>query len=363
MPAPTRRHRLWAAGLAALSLSLAMAGEADAARRGGSFGSRGSRTYSRPGSPYGGGPFAAPISRSVTPNRPGGFQPGGFQNNRPFGGPQTQTGRRSWVGPLLGGLAAGGLLGMMMGHGFGGGFGGGMGSFGGILQILLVVGGVWLLFRLFRRRRDAGALAGGPAAYDAGRPEPAASGSIFEGRSGFGGPGGGFGSGGAAQGGGLFGGFGGQAQQQSQGGLQGGDELGLGQGEQQALERTFLEVQDAYGREDYAAIRERCTPEIMSFMSEELARNATEGRKNEMRDFRILHSELTESWREETGDYATLAVRFSNNDWWIDRQTKAVVEGDPNAVVNTTEFWTFTRPPGAFGAGGWKVSAIQEEGR
>lgn len=365
MPAPSSRRRLWAAGLAALALSAAMAGEADAARRGGSFGSRGSRTYSQPGGSFGGGPFAAPITRSVTPNRSGGFQPGGYQQggyqqggfNRPFGGPQTQGGRRSWAGPLLGGLAAGGFLGMMMGGGFGGGFGGGAGAFGGLLQMLLLAGAAFLLFRMFqsfRRRREEQAPVGGVSRFDAPRVEPRNSPS-----SGFGNGGvvGGFGQE-QGQAFGQGGGFGGQSS-----GGQGGDELGLGRSEIQALERTFAEVQAAYGREDYASIRERCTPEVMSFMSEELARNATEGRKNEMRDFRVLHSDLTESWREDTGDYATLALRFTSLDWWVERRTGAVVEGDPNAVVEATEFWTFNRQPGAFGAGGWKVSAVQEQAR
>lgn len=355
-----RRLRLLAVGLAALSISAAMASTADAARRGGSFGSRGSRTWSQTRSPYGGGPFAAPINRSVTPNRPGGYQPGGFNGQRPFGGPQTQGPRRSWVGPLLGGLAAGGLLGMLMGGGFGGGLGGLGGAMGGLLQVLLIAGAAWFVFRLFRRRRDQAAFAGPQAGGDfngyGGAPQPNAS--AF-------GPPPGFGQEPPRQGGGLFGGFGGPSQgfgqPQAQGA--GGDELGLGRGEVDALERTFLEVQAAYGREDYAGIRERCTPEVMSFMSEELGRNATEGRKNEMQDFRVLHRELTESWRDETGDYATLAIRFSALDWWVDRRTGEVVEGSRTEPTNTTEFWTFVRPPGAFGGGGWKVSAIQEEGR
>ena len=363
MTQSSKRRRLVAAGLAALTLSAAFASSADAARRGGSFGSRGSRTWSGTRSPYGAGPFAAPISRSVTPNRPGGFQPGGMNANRPFGGPRTQGPRRSWVGPMLGGLAAGGLLGMMMGGGFGGGFGAGAGMFGGLLQILLIGAAVWFGLRFFRRRRDQAAFAGPQddrrgAAFGRSASQPAAPM--------FGGAPQGFGRDAPRQS--MFG-SGGFTQQQSWGGAsqggqaQGGDDLGLGRGEVDALERTFLEVQEAYGREDYAGIRERCTPEVMSFMSEELARNATEGRKNEMRGFNILHSEVVESWREPAGDYATLAVRFSCLDWWTDRRTGQVDEGSPVDPTNTTEFWTFTRQPGAFGGGGWKVSAIQEEGR
>ena len=368
MSSTSKPRRLLAVGLAALSLSASMASEADAARRGGSFGSRGMRTYSPSRSPYGGGPFGAPINRSITPRTGNSFNP----SQRPFGGPQTQRPGggflQRWGGPLLGGLAVGGLLGMMMGHGFGGGFGGGAGMLGGLLQFALIGLAVWFVVRLFRRRREATV-----SGYDA--PQGTSS---FNGfgqpqqqppPSGFGAPGGLGQDDGRPS---MFSGLGGFGQNQSQaqpqgwggqGGNGNGDELGLGQGEVAGLERTFIEVQEAYGREDYGAIRERCTPEVMSFMSEELGRNATEGRKNEMRDFHVLHRELTESWREETGDYATLAIRFSALDWWVDRRTNEVVEGSPVDPTNSTEFWTFVRPPGAFGGGGWKVSAIQEEGR
>ena len=40
----------------------------------------------------------------------------------------------------------------------------------------------------------------------------------------------------------------------------------------------------------------------------------------------------------------------------VDRESGAVVEGDPNAVTETTELWTFVRNPGQ----AWKLSAIQE---
>jgi predicted lipid-binding transport protein (Tim44 family) len=39
-----------------------------------------------------------------------------------------------------------------------------------------------------------------------------------------------------------------------------------------------------------------------------------------------------------------------------DRQTGAVVEGDPDRPTTTTELWTFVRRPGE----PWKLSAIQE---
>ena len=55
-------------------------------------------------------------------------------------------------------------------------------------------------------------------------------------------------------------------------------------------------------------------------------------------------------------DYATAALRYSSRDWMVDRESGAVVEGDPNAVTETTELWTFVRHPNE----GWKLSAIQD---
>jgi hypothetical protein len=112
----------------ALALSMIVAQPADA-RRGGSFGSRGSRTYSQPARTNTAPGYTAPVQRSMTapgatpggayaprPGMPGyaGYQPG---YGGPFGGFRG--------GGFLGGLVAGGLIGGMMGHGWGGGWGGG----------------------------------------------------------------------------------------------------------------------------------------------------------------------------------------------------------------------------------------------
>jgi len=52
----------------------------------------------------------------------------------------------------IAGFALGGLLGsMLFGHGMGGGFGGGL----GLMEILLIAGGAFLLFRMFRNRQAA----------------------------------------------------------------------------------------------------------------------------------------------------------------------------------------------------------------
>src|SRR5258705_12937936 len=103
------------------------------ARAGGgsSGGSRGSRSYSSPAKPA---PSPMTPSQPVSPASPASQRPG-------------------WSGGLMGGLAGfalGGLLGsMLFGHGMGGGFGGGF----GLLEMLLIGGGIFLLVRLVRNRQ------------------------------------------------------------------------------------------------------------------------------------------------------------------------------------------------------------------
>ena len=128
--------------------------------------------------------------------------------------------------------------------------------------------------------------------------------------------------------------------------------------DQATFETLLKEIQDAFGREDYAALRERCTPEVMSYLSEELSQNATHGRRNEVTNTRLLRSEISEAWREGDADYATVALNYESADVMRDRQTGQVLQGDPSVPTVTTEVWTFVR----HGGGVWKLSAIQETG-
>ena len=128
------------------------------------------------------------------------------------------------------------------------------------------------------------------------------------------------------------------------------------QADRDRFEELLSEVQAAFGREDYGALRERTTPEIMSYLSEELSQNATQGRRNEVSDVRLLQADVAEAWREDDTDYATAAMRYQSIDVMRDRGSGAVLEGDAAKPTETTELWTFTRPRN----GAWKLSAIQE---
>jgi predicted lipid-binding transport protein (Tim44 family) len=335
----TQSHvrRLLSALAIGVVLSASLAGVADA-RRGGGFGSRGMRTYSAPQSTYLSPGGAAPIQRSMTApgNTSGGFQPYGAQPSYAPGYNQPYYPSRPFSGGgFLGGLLTGGLVGAMLGHGFGGGWGGhgygggmGMGLVSLIFQLGLVALIVWGVSRFFRRGRGLSPIPG-PAPFAgaafAGGPDP-----VYPG---------------------PWGGSAGPSVR---------DEIGVGPSDRAAFEQLLGQMQNAFAHEDYAGLRAVCTPEVVSYLSEELSQNATHGRRNDVSALKLLSMELSEAWRETDTDYATVALRYESIDVMRDRQTGVVVEGDPDRPTETTEVWSFARKLAGPEAGRWKLSAVQD---
>lgn len=331
-----------AAVAVALALSLVVADQADA-RQGGSFGSRGTRTYTTPAPTQTAPSTAAPIQRSTTP------QPGPQATN-PGARPQTAA-RPSMFGngfggALMRGLLIGGLVGML----FGGGLGGMAGILGLLLQVALIAGVIFLVMRLLRGRN----------------PTPAAAGY---GRSMAGGPtpGGPMNNGpmpGYGMGGGLGGGMAGgsvppqpSAAPPARGGKT--DEIGVLPADLDTFERLLSTIQTAFSREDQGELKANTTPEMFGFLGDELRANAEKGQRNQVSDVKLLQGDVAEAWREGMRDYATVAMRYAIKDQMVDRTTGRVVSGNPG-VGETTEIWTFVRERGPFGAGPWLLSAIQE---
>lgn len=291
------------------------------ARRGGSFGSRGARTHSAPAATAVAPRQTAPVQRSMT-ERPAGQQGMG----------QQQAGRASparsggMMKGVIGGLIAGGLIGALLGNGLGSLAG--TGFLMALLQVALIGGLAWLLFRMFRRRQTtpAPAFAGASQApFMAMEPRPA------------------------------------PAQVQSRGfasvsTVSPGRDIDIDDADRQTFERLLVEVQDAFGNEDYARLRERTTPEIMSYFAEELSQNATGGRRNQVSGTTLIDAEVSEAWQEGATDYATIAMRYESVDVMLDRNTGAVLTGDPARPTQATELWTFARDA----SGAWRLSAVQE---
>jgi predicted lipid-binding transport protein (Tim44 family) len=295
----------------ALALPSMLAVSSADARVGGGFslGSRGSRTFSAPPSTSTAPGAAQPFNRTLAqPGSPGiGGTTGNGFFNRPGGG-------------LLGGLAAGflgaGLLGMLFGGGMFGGIGGMSSIFGLILQIGLIVIVVRMAMSWWQRRAGAPAYAGAAAGYGAPSSMRAATGF-------------GLGSSNAP--------------------------LEILPADYGAFERLLNEIQTAWSNEDIARLRTLATPEMVSYIADDLAAHKARHQTNVVSDVKLLQGDLAEAWRENDTDFASVAMRYSLIDKTVDNATGRLVKGS-EAPTEATEVWTFLRDRGA----DWELSGIQQ---
>jgi predicted lipid-binding transport protein (Tim44 family) len=314
------RKFLVAAAALMLAATLSVGDAYARAGGGGSFGSRGSRSFSMPS--------ATPTAPRVSPfeRAPGasalnpGLQRPGF--NRPgfFGG--------GFGRGFMGGLIGAGLLGLLFGHGLFGGLGGIVSMLGLLLQIGLIVLLVSLAIGWFRRRQHPQpAYAGMP--YGAAPPEEAPAYRTA-----------------AAP---LAGGVGPTTT----------TPLNIDKADYDVFEQRLSEIQDAYGRGDVATLRRLTTPEMAESFVEELAANTRRGVVDKVSGAKLIQGDLSEAWQEPEADYASVAMRYSVLNPIVDQASGRVVSGNPNAPEEVTEVWTFQRPKGGT-ARDWQLSAIQQ---
>src|SRR6266702_4061876 len=257
--------------------------------RAGGGGSRGSRSYSAPARP----PPVAPAN-PATPSR-------GIAQPTPQPAPQ----RPGFFGSLMGGIAGfalGGLLGSLL---FGGGFGGGI----GLLEILLVVGGVFLLMRMIRGRQSA--------------PEPACGGAVAVAipREA------------ADRDRGI------EHIQQMDRGFEPDAFAGWAR-------TAFTDVQAAISRRDMSALADRQTPQEYARLQAQCDRLRGARQTNRVEQIRIDRAEVTEAWQESGQDWVTVYFAVSLVDYTVDDASGNVVDGS-RTRQDIEEYWTFTRPVGA----------------
>jgi predicted lipid-binding transport protein (Tim44 family) len=300
--------------LAVLALLALLGADVASARvgGGGSFGSRGTRTYSAPPATNTAPKTAAPVEKSMTSPSTA---------TAPAAGPSGTGGLASRFGGLrgllFGGLIAAGLAGIF-------GVGALASVLGFALQMLLIAGLVWLVLAFIRSRRT-----GEPVFANAGRGGPIAP-----------------------------------RQAEPDARVSGGSSatpatLSVSQQDLDTFERLLADIQSAYSREDTHRLGHMTTPEMLSYFSQELADNARRGVHNEVSGVTLLQGDLAEAWREPGSDYATVAMRYALRDTLIDRASGRVVSGDPERDDEVTELWTFRRDDRARAAG-WQLSAIQQ---
>ena len=305
------RRLLGACAIGSLALMMTVHGIDARPGGGASSGSRGSSTGSPPPATATAPRTAQPMQRTETP---------GVNAPRP-GAPAAAPSRGlGFGGGLMAGLFGAGILGLMFGGGLFGGLGGLTSIIGLLIQVGLIVGLIWLAMRLFRRRQE-------PALAGAGAPGPVPHAE----RSALGGMGGG-----------------GRAPARQP--------LEIVAADFQAFERALCDVQVSYGRGDLGALRRLATPEMVRYFEQDLAQDRSRGVRNEVSEPKLLQGDLSEAWREGPTEYATVAMRFSIVEAYVELASGRVASGNRSAPTEATELWTFRRDPGT----GWVLSAIQQ---
>jgi predicted lipid-binding transport protein (Tim44 family) len=297
----------------ALALPLMLAVSSADARVGGglSSGSRGGRTFSAPPSTSTAPGTAQPFNRTLT--QPGSPGIGGATSGGLFNSPG-----RGMLGGLAAGFLGAGLLGML----FGGGMFGGLGGLSSILGLILQIGLILIVVRLAmswwqRRHATAPAYAGAAPGYGGGSPSMMSPGGF------------GLGSGSAP--------------------------LEIVPADYEAFERLLGEIQAAWAKEDIARLRTLATPEMVSYIDDDLADYKARNQTNLVSGIKLLQGDLAEAWREGDTDFASVAMRYALVDKTVDNATGRLVKGS-DAPTEATEVWTFLRPRG----GGWELSGIQQ---
>jgi predicted lipid-binding transport protein (Tim44 family) len=128
-----------------------------------------------------------------------------------------------------------------------------------------------------------------------------------------------------------------------------------------AFKDLLVGIQEAWGKADIVKLKRMTTPEMLSYFSETLSSNASQGIENCVKQVSVLKQETTEAWDEENLQYATVQFVWSAFDYTVNTgrnpgDSDYVVEGDIDRPVEVSETWTFVRSRG----GHWLLSAIQQ---
>lgn len=286
------------------------------------FGSRGSRTYNAPARP-------APSQNQ--------FQKEQTQQQRPVSPaqiPQSPSRFGGFMRSLAGGLA-GGFIGALLFRslGFGGGFG--SGGFGGIglLDIILLGIGIFIIYKLVKSKKTATV------------PSHEENYQRFDQ------------------------GYNYQPVKDIPTAPSYGDDLTIGLSRIRQFDPSFDEnrfketatdiffkVQAAWMSRDIESSRHLFAPEILELMRNDVAKIKTEGRINRLENIAMRNVEITETWQEQGKDYITIEISANVLDYITDESGR-LIEGSRTEPVKFIEYWTFVKP---VGTGAWQLTAIQQ---
>ena len=266
-----------------------------------SMGSRASRTYDRPiersvtPPPMTAPPMAAPVRPAPMPMAP---QSTGFFQSHPF------------MSGFMGGMVGAGIGSMLFGHPSYASYDDapGAGLLGLLLQLALVGGLIWWMLRLFRGGRN-------PVAQLVAMPQaPQTVARVAK-------------------------------------------EFEPSDADKQIFGQILVEAQRAWTMGDIGALKQIATPEMVSYLADDLAADSSQGLRNVIEGVQLQRGDVIEAWSENNRQFATAVLTFAAKDYTVRLDTGSVVEGDPGKPVQNVEAWTFVRVPN----GRWVLSAVERQ--
>ena len=228
-------------------------------------------------------------------------RPAGFFGNHPF------------LAGMMGGVVGAGLGSMLFGHeAMAAGEGaGGAGMLGTLLQLALLGGLIWWVLRLFR---GSPAVSSEPVMMPQGMVSPRPVAKLAK-------------------------------------------EFEPADADKQVFGQILLEIQRAWSNGDIAAIKQLATPEMVSYLADDLAADSNRGVRNVVDNVQLVKGEVTEAWVEADRQYVTAVMTFASHDYTVRMDNGTVVEGNPQQATENVEAWTFVR----FSNGRWLLSAVERE--
>jgi predicted lipid-binding transport protein (Tim44 family) len=119
----------------------------------------------------------------------------------------------------------------------------------------------------------------------------------------------------------------------------------------------FFKVQGAWNKQDTAVLSALCGRELLQTWEEELSQLHARNQQNRMENIALRKSEITEVWTENGEDFITVRLQANLLDYTVDAKSGAVVSGSDTEPIEFTEYWTFSRP---VGPNIWKLAAVQQ---
>ena len=121
--------------------------------------------------------------------------------------------------------------------------------------------------------------------------------------------------------------------------------------------KNFHRFQEAWASRDLEPVRELMDGDIFDVCMRDLDALRRKRRINKIENVQVHEVVPIEIWQEEGFDFIALRYRASLLDYVIDEVSSEILEGSTTDLDNFVEYWTWTRRSGG---GQWFLSAMEQ---